>query len=213
MTKFTARIRRTRAAALVACLLVSSCITGCALLKRPEAVTAIGLAPPAGGDWPAGIEPGQVGADAGLRSDRVVVIRDVARMQHEGLRWIDAPSVLLTEHLRLRRARAGGIVDPGAARLDLQLTAFQLRVDQQPARVEVAASALLRCDADGVIRYLAPVAIAIEPRTDDAASLAGAFGRASESLVGRILAQAAAQPLSCAGETIRAAADGDAQAR
>jgi hypothetical protein len=185
-----------------ACLLGG--ISGCALMKRPQPSTAIGLPPVAATDWPEGVEPGLVAADSGLRSDRVVVVDGAIRMQYEGLRWIDAPAVLLAEQLRQRRARAGGERDPAAAQLDLQLTAFQLRVAPGLRRVEVAASAVLVCGQGPVTRYLTPVSIEIESPAEDAATLAEVFAQASASLMDDLLAQASAQQTGCAAEASRA---------
>lgn len=180
-------------------LLGIALISGCALLRTPEPLTTLQL-PLAGADlaWPANLAPGEVEATAALQSNRVLVTKGSLLMQHEGLRWVDAPPVLIAEQLRGLRARSTAGTEAIGA-LDLWLTDFELRVAPDGTReVIVAASATLRCSASTRTVQLAPTSATATPANAAAQSLADAFASASSEVLSNLLTAAEQSVATCA---------------
>lgn len=182
-------------------LLGIALISGCALLRTPEPLTTLQLpladsAPSL--QWPARLGPGIVQATAALQSNRVLVTKGSLLMQHEGLRWVDAPPVLIAEQLRSLHARSTAGTEAIGA-LDLWLTDFELRVAPDGVReVVVAASATLRCSATTRTVQLAPTSATVTPANAAAQSLADAFAGASSQVLGTLLAAASPSLEHCA---------------
>ncbi|MBK6729242.1 MAG: hypothetical protein IPG63_18980 [Xanthomonadales bacterium] len=182
-------------------LLSIALISGCALLRTPEPLTTLQLpladsAPSL--QWPARLGPGIVQATAALQSNRVLVTKGSLLMQHEGLRWVDAPPVLVAEQLRSLHARSTHGTEAIGA-LDLWLTGFELRVDASGTReVVVAASATLRCSASTRTVQLAPTSATATPANAAAQSLADAFASASSEVLSNLLSAAEQSVATCA---------------
>ncbi|MBI2396305.1 MAG: hypothetical protein HYV17_00800 [Xanthomonadales bacterium] len=182
-------------------LLGIALISGCALLRTPEPLTTLQL-PLADStptlQWPARLRPGNVEATAALQNNRVLVTNGSLLMQHDGLRWVDAPPVLIAEQLRSLHARSAAATE-AIGSLDLWLTDFELHVDASGTReVRVAASATLHCTAAARTMPLAPTAATAMPVNAAAQSLADAFASASNEVLGALLAAAEQSVAGCA---------------
>lgn len=174
-------------------------LSSCTLIQRPEPVTTLRL-PLADADlaWPSALSPGRVDSTSALRSNRVLVVDGAVLMQHDGLRWVDTPAVMLSEQLRASHARAAAT---GAARatLDVWLGEFNLRVDADRTQ-EAAASAhaTLRCAGSEHTITIAPVAASAAPTSSDPQALADAFAQASGEMLAALLQQSAERAADCA---------------
>lgn len=173
-------------------------LQGCALMRTPAPLTTLQLpldSSAASPQWPAALAPGSVQGTAALQGNRVLVVQGALLMQHEGLRWVDAPPVLLAEQLRGLHARAASSNEP-VATLDLWLSAFNLRVATDGTRdVMVSASATVRCNGAAGVTTLAPSSASSAPAGKDAQSLADAFATASGEVLAAIF-NAAVEPAS-----------------
>jgi hypothetical protein len=180
-------------------------MAGCALLSRPVRLTTLQLEPaPARLAWPIGLDPGRVTAATALQLDRVVVVEGARLMQHEGLRWIDVPAVMVAEYLRRLHARraTGGAADRiDRASLDLWITDFHLKAGDDGRLVaHVAVVAELRCSPLAPPRSLSPAASGQAQASADADTIAAAFSSATRDVVAATLDAASSQLASCATE-------------
>lgn len=178
--------RRTRSLVRAVVLLTTALLCACALLSRPQAVATIRLASSESVVWPASIRLGRVTATAALQSDRVVIADGALLMQYAGLRWIDAPAILVAEFLRGARAGAAESAPELSPTLDLWLTDFNLTLDQDRMNVVVGAAGELRC-ASGATHALAPTRVVSAFSRSDAQSIASEFSVATTELTARLL--------------------------
>lgn len=187
---------RTAHATLLGLSLIA--FSSCTLIQRPDAVTTLQVTlADESLRWPAAIALGKVDSVSALRSNRIVVIDGAKLMQHDGLRWVDTPAVMLSEQFRALQARAD-VTGANSAALDVWLGDFNLRVGADGTREAVAgAHASLRCsDADRVLT-IAPVAASASLASSDPQSLANAFASASAEVVAALLSQAETLSAGC----------------
>lgn len=183
--------------------IVSMLLAACALMSRPQPVTTLLLKLPvddASLSWPSSIEPGAVRAITTLQSNRVLVVNDAILMQHEGLRWVDTPAVLLAEQLRVRHAqrKVGGGTEESKATLDLWLTRFNMRIAKDGDKsVEVSAIADLICADPGKSQRLSPASVSIEWVGNDAQQVASTFAIAANEMLDAVLSDAATHSAVC----------------
>ena len=174
-------------------------LSSCTLIPRPEPVTTLQLPLAADeGSWPAALAPGRVDSTSALRSNRVLVVDGAVLMQHEGLRWVDTPAVMLSEQLRTLHARAA-TNGAATAALDLWLADFNLHVGAERTQEAVAsAHATLRCAGSERSIAVAPVSARATPASGDPQALADAFGQASGEVLAALLEQSSERAADCA---------------
>jgi ABC-type uncharacterized transport system auxiliary subunit len=182
-------------------------LSGCALLSRPAPLVTLQLEPPpTTSTWPTLLRPGRVTAIAALQSDRVVVTDGALLMQHQGLRWVEVPAVMVTEYLHrihARRSADAAQSEAGAASLDLWITDFSLHLVADGGRiVVVAASAQLRCASTASLQPLAPAAATFAPPDDSARAIAAAFSAATREVITRLLSAAPMQREPCSPDDV-----------
>lgn len=174
-------------------------LSSCTLIQRPEPVTTLRL-PLAHADlaWPAALAPGRVDSTSALRSNRVLVVDGAVLMQHDGLRWVDTPAVMLSEQLRGLHARAA-TREAVTASLDVWLGELNLRVDADRTQEAAAnAHATLRCAGSDRTITIAPVSASATPANSDPQALADAFAQASGEMLAALLQQSAERAADCA---------------
>lgn len=176
-----------------------SLLSGCTLIQRPEPLTTVQLSlADADLAWPVAIAPANVEATSALRSNRVLVIDGAVLMQHEGLRWVDTPVVMLADQLRVMHARTRESTS-SIASLDLWLSEFNVRVEADRSReVAVSAHGTLRCTASDRSIAIAPASARTDRSGDDPQALADAFARASAEVLKALLSEAATSSAGCA---------------
>jgi hypothetical protein len=189
-------VTRTARTTLLGLSLVA--FSSCTLIQRPDPVTTLQVTlADESLRWPAVIALGKVDSVSALRSNRILVIDGAKLMQHDGLRWIDTPAVMLSEQLRALHARATA-TEAATGSLDVWLGDFNLRVAADGSREAVAgAHASLRCsDADRILT-IAPVAASASLASSDPQALADAFAGASTEVAAALLSQAETLSAGC----------------
>ena len=188
-------------------LILMALLTSCALMSRPQPMTTLQLIWPVSDDqpeWPAAIELGAVRAVAALQGNRVLVVDGAVLMQHDGLRWVDAPAIMFAERLRilhLHNVQTGAASPAGVARFELWLTEFNIRVAADGSQtVVVAASSSLNCSNPALTQRIAPALAEESLGSSDPQRIALAFAVASEKVVARLLSAAAKQAARCVSE-------------
>lgn len=173
-------------------------LCSCTLIQRPEPVTTLQLQlVDADLAWPAALLPGKVESVSALRSNRVLVVDGAVLMQHDGLRWVDTPAVMLSEQLRALHARAAS-ADAAKAALDVWVGEFDLRVGAEGHQEALAtAHATLRCIGSDRSITIAPVSSSTAPASSDPQALADAFAGASRDLVSALLKQSSERAPGC----------------
>lgn len=174
-------------------------LSACTLIQRPDPVTTLQLdLTDADLVWPAALTPGKVDSVSALRSNRVLVVEGAVLMQHEGLRWIDTPAVMLSEQLRALHARAAA-TDAAQASLDVWLGEFNLRVLADRSRqIAISAHATLRCVGSDRVITIAPVSASATPASAEPPDLAAAFAAASTEAMSALLKSSAEPATDCA---------------
>lgn len=179
-------------------------ISGCTLISRPEALTTLQLslpAPATDSAWPSGLALGSVRPVSALQSNRLLVVDGAKLMQHQGLRWSEAPAIMLAEQMQLRRVRAIEGSTLGTHRIasvDVWLSRFDLLIESNGARsARVTLSVELKCvQSDSRIEF-PPIEHSQPLETDDAQSIAEAFNLATAEAVEALLRTAKAHLGSC----------------
>jgi hypothetical protein len=185
---------------LIAALLSNAC----ALIKAPEPLTTLQLQLPADAQarhWPARIALRPTRATAALQSSRVLVVDGALLMQHAGLRWVDAPAILLDEQLRALNFAYPSGNEKMLASVELWLTQFNIKIAGAGDKsVEVAALAELRCQLGASLHRMPLAAANVALRSEDATAVAAAFAAATDQVIAAIGAAAAKQVEACASE-------------
>jgi hypothetical protein len=179
-------------------------LTSCALLTRPEPMTTLQLLLPDYADatpWPEYIQLDPVHGVAALQTNRVLVADGALLMQHEGLRWVETPAVMLTEQMQLRTAyrTERALAHSGRGiRLELWLTEFNIRIAADGGKsIVVAASTELKC-SDPSLSHRRPLITKSEPIIgSDPRNVAQTFSVVTSSLIEAVLADAITQAEIC----------------
>lgn len=169
-----------------------SLLSACSLIARPEPLTTLQLIITDGDampQWPAALAAGNVVGTSTLLGNRVLVVNGALLMQHEGMRWVDTPALMISEQIHTLHAQTAGNTAPVAA-INLRLSAFNLRIGSGGEKhAVVAASGNLRCLGSERARALAPVSAKATPANASAQALADAFARASGEVLAGLLGQ------------------------
>jgi ABC-type uncharacterized transport system auxiliary subunit len=173
-------------------------VTACALIRPPSPATVLRLtSAPSIPAWPAGLAIGEVDVDAvsAMRGNRVIVADGPLLLQYEGVRWVDAPAVMLLELARRPAAQQDGT----RAKLDLHLQAFELRVSAHaPLQAVVAVHGALHCLEPGASFALDRVESAVTVEAREPRAIAEAFSAATGSALSSVVLASADAMRGCA---------------
>jgi hypothetical protein len=142
--------------------------------------------------WPDGLALASFASVRALSGNRVLVYDRAKIMQFNGLRWVDTPAVMLTEHHKLWQTLSE-VQHPikQSALMQLTLIDFSIHLDDDGDRtVVVSTSATTRCVASGSVQSLGVFSSEQVLREIDAQSIAASFADASATTAQAMLSAA-----------------------